>query len=197
MGFELQNEEGVKEPSSPLVNEISEMKERLVRIDSFIKQALALAAIESRRGDEIKRNFEAAVASLEDRLRGTEEALTAKGPDLKEAEESLTARIQELESRLEEKERLLEARDAEPAALEPEDAENRVAVLEAQLQEKESALKEMENSLAELEEGLLSQIHDLEKRFQAIGQKRVRQGKRKRGAPGGLSSSPEGSPTSE
>ena len=51
------------------IDEVAEMKDRIGRIESFIKQAATLTSIEARRAEEFKRKFEATVTQLENQVK--------------------------------------------------------------------------------------------------------------------------------
>ena len=188
MGSEFpQQAQGERRPH-PILDEVTGMKERLWRMESFIQQAAALAVTQAQRADEIKQSFEATVAALEAQLRERWSALDKDGSSLEGQDQELTSRIRDLESQLREKEQQLEIRNAElddlrakleetaALAMEPkqdreiqEGFETAVAALKAQLREKEEllnqkdiALKDMEESLTGLEESLVNQVRVLE-----------------------------------
>ena len=224
MNSELLEEKAERGPLHRVFNEVVEMKNQLARMESFISQAAALAAIEAGRIEEIERSFEVTVTALETQIREKDEALREKDSGLKELEENLTTRMHELENRLLEKEALLEVRETELnelrsknqeaealAAMETRRAEEikqnlqaTIAVLEVHLKEKEelvdqksSALKEMKDSLAGLQDNLITQIRELEKRFEMVTSEKIKQAKRKRGSLKYLQSATEGSQIKE
>ncbi len=86
---------------------------------------------------------------------------------IKQLEESLTAKIQELEDKFTEKADLtglLEQRTAEITNLRSE-AQTRVGMLEAQLREKEETLLTKESAISQLQENFTAKVQELEHRL--------------------------------
>jgi chromosome segregation ATPase len=196
-----------QQPLRRIFSEVAEMKDRLTQMGTFINQAAALAAAEASRVEEMQRNFEATVSTLEARLGEKEEALYQKDSELRELQENVTARICDLENRVREKEELLEVRGTELSELRLKNREAEalamkeasrveeikqsfeatVLVLEAQLKQKEEllnqkdfALKDMKESLTELEESLLARIRELGRRFEGLAPEKAKQTRRRR-----------------
>ncbi len=183
--------------SRPGLDEISELEERLARIDSLIQQATALAVQQAGRAGEIQAALEAAVAS-EVRLQENEGQVPQKAAGLGEPDQDIGKRIEELESQLREKQGLLGSQQAELdelrskleeasalAAAQAEQTEemqrgleatvaalkNGLAEKEESLRQKDLAMKHMEESLTGLEESLVNQIRILEDQLEAMVQK--------------------------
>lgn len=152
------------------VDEVAEMKDRISRIESFIKQAATLTSIEARRADEFKRKFEATVAQLENQIREKEELLQQKDSLVKGLEEDLNRRTHEFENQLRQKEesfgkqdaelKEIKAKNAELAAMAATEArrveemkksfEGTVAALEGRLSEKEGLVEKLGGKLKDL-----------------------------------------------
>lgn len=96
---------------------VAEMKEGIRQIESFMKEAAAMAASEMQRIDEITANLGETVARLEAGIREKEEMLGQREASLKELQERLSAQIRNLEDQIREKERLLAGRELEMADL--------------------------------------------------------------------------------
>jgi hypothetical protein len=92
-------------------NGFAEMKDLITQMESFIKEAEALATMEIRRIDEIKESLKASAARLAALFRQKDEILSTRERATKELEDSLAVRIRELEKQLQEKEALLLVRD--------------------------------------------------------------------------------------
>jgi len=153
-----------------LGNNLTELKETLLSnfegMEAVLLEAKSTASREAQQYEELRQMEEARVGMLE--------------VQLQEKEESLTAKIQELEHRLTEKEDLtglLEQRTAEITNLRSE-TQTRVGMLEVQLQEKEeslrmkesaikSAIKQLEESLRMKESAIKSAIKQLEESLTA------------------------------
>lgn len=166
MSSEPAKETEVKSDPKSLINEVTEMKDRIARMDSFIKQAAALAGMEIRRVEEIKNGFEATLAALDAQLKEKDETLAKKDASVKDAESGLGGKIRDLESQLKQKEELLQARDAElkNAGLKNEQAA-------AQLKEKEAVLQQKESELKDLETNLTAEMRELEGRVKKLLEK--------------------------
>lgn len=176
----------------------AQLKERLNRIESFVKQAAALAAGEARKAEETRQCLEAKAASLEALAEEKQAILEEKESAMRELEERLNSRIRDLESRLREKEQNLVQRETELNGLKTKDEETKnsadgkipqleeimanwelaMAALAAQLRSTESeltdrgaALKEMEENVAELERAISHQIDELGKKVDVLSQK--------------------------
>lgn len=141
---------------------VAEMKEGIRQMESFMKEAAAMAASEMRRIDEITGNLGETVARLEAGIRERDELLREKDSALQELEGKLTGRIREIESQLKEREELFQGRAGELKESRSGDQEARLADLEMQLGEKERMLGQKEASLKELEESWAVQIRHLE-----------------------------------
>lgn len=197
MALELSEERQGSNQPNVTGDMLMRLKERVIRIDSFVKRETAVVATEALRADEIRQGLEVEVSSLEAELEEKEAMLQEKDSTLKELEERLNSRIGDLESRLKEKTQLLEQRETELNDLRNsnEDANNSVtakipqleeimanwelamAALAAQFRHTESdlmhkglALKEIEENVAEMEQAVSDQIHELEKKIEALSQ---------------------------
>ncbi len=140
-----------------LGNNLTELKETLLSnfegMEAVLLEAMSTASREAQQYEELRQMDEAKVGMLE--------------VQLQDKEESLTAKMQELEHRLTEKEDLtglLEQRTAEITNLRSE-TQVRVGMLEAQLQEKGESLRTKESANRQLEESLTAKIQELEHRF--------------------------------
>ena len=103
-----------------LGNNLTELKKPLLtnieRMDALLLRAKSTASREAQQYEELRQMEEARVGMLEAQLQEKEESLRTKESANRQLEESLTAKIQELEHRLTEKEDLtglLEQRTAE------------------------------------------------------------------------------------
>ena len=178
------------------LDEISELQERLVRIDSLIQQAAELAVQQAGRAGEIQAALEAATSEVQLQEGEVQAPRKASGPG--ELEQGAAKGIEELESQLREKQELVESHDAELnelrskfeeasalAAAQAEQTEEMqrgleatVAALKNELAEKEEslrqkgiAMKDMEESLTGLEESVVNQIRILEDRLAEMVEK--------------------------
>lgn len=106
---------GLSNGAAP-ANGFSEIKDVINQMESFIKEAEALAAMEIRRMDEIKESLKTTVARLSALFRENEEIRLTREKAAKELEETFSARIRDLERQVKEKETLLEARGEPPGA---------------------------------------------------------------------------------
>ncbi len=115
----------------------------------------------------LRSETEAKVGLLEGQLQEKEEDLRSKESAIKQLEESLTSKIQELEHLVTEKEghpRPSEKHDSEFMILRSQ-MEAKVDLLEVQLQEKEEDLRSKESAIRQLEESFTSKIQELEHRL--------------------------------
>lgn len=163
MGSEAPKERQASDDPKLILNEVNEMKDRVTRIESFIKQAAALAAIETRRVDDIRQGLETTLATFEAQLKEKDESLLKKESDLKEKEATLTAKVSDLEGRLAEREKLLQTQDAELKDLKPKYEQSR-----AQLKEKEDLVQKKDTELKELEKTLTAEMRELEERVNKL-----------------------------
>ncbi len=156
--------EGNGDHQPPFVMELTEMKERINRTDSFIRQAGALISVEARRVEEIRQSLMATVASLADRLGEKEEALRRKDAAFKDLEESIVGKVGRLESLLEEKEQSLKATEGAVRQLEDGNhgLEARIMALKSQLEEKGESLERKDAALKELEQDFYRKVSVLE-----------------------------------
>lgn len=113
MASELPKDKQVNGQRQLTLNQVTKMKDRLTRIESFVKQAATLMAIETKRVEEFKQSFQATVAALEAQLKEKEEIIQRTEFTLKDLEENLSSKTHALENQLEEREKLLEIREAE------------------------------------------------------------------------------------
>ena len=178
------------------LDEISELQERLARIDSLIQQATELAVQQAGRAGEIQAALEAATSEVQLQEGEVQVPRKASGPG--ELEQGAAKGIEELESQLREKQELVESHNAELnelrskfeeasalAAAQAEQTvelqqrlEGEVAALKSELAEKEEtlrqkdlAMKHTEESLTGLEESLVNQIRILEDQLEQMVQK--------------------------
>ena len=156
-----------------MLGEVADIKENLVerlnRMESIVKETVALAVIEAQQGQEIKESLEAERAALETRVSETEEILQSRDATVKELEEDLTAKGNDLEKLVREKVKLLEIRDAVLQDLKSTTgalnvlAENLVSIKEEDVITLEESEEEGEdNGARELRE---REAKDLEKRL--------------------------------
>ena len=182
--------------SRPGLDEISELQERLARIDSLIQQATELVVQQAGRAGEIQAALEAATSEVQ--LQEGEVQVPRKESGPGELDQNMAERIQELESQLREKQELVDGHNAELnelrskleeasalAAAQAEQTEevqrgleatvaalkNELAEKEASLRQKDLAMKHTEESLTGLEESLVNQIRILEDQLEALVQK--------------------------
>lgn len=98
------------------VNGIAEVEDLLNQLESFIKEAEALATMEIRRMEQMKEALKAGLvrvgAQFKDQFKEEEELLRSKNAALREMEQSFTAKIHDLENKLREKETHLTAHEA-------------------------------------------------------------------------------------
>ena len=153
------------------IDEVAEMKDRIGRIESFIKQAATLTSIEARRAEEFHQKFEATVTQLENQIKEKQELLRQKDSLLKNLEEDLNRRTREFENQLRQKEEAfgkqdtelkdIKAKNAELAAMAATEArrfeemknsfEETVTALEERLREKEGLVEKLGGELKEFE----------------------------------------------
>ncbi len=115
-----------------------------------LKEALTLRSDSEARGDV-----------LEAQLQEMEASLPTKEIAIRQQQESLTARIQELEQQKEDLSGLLDKHNVEFITLRS-DSETRGGKLEAQLQDREESLRSKESARKQLEENLTSKIQEVE-----------------------------------
>lgn len=199
-----EQDQGLVSQIRELENRVREKGELLEIREAELKdlrskgKAEYLAATKAVRLEEIKGNFEAAVAALVGQLREKDDKFHQKDSAFKELEESLTGQIRDLENRLREKEEPLVTRDAEiedlrskvddAAALAAAEAgrvqeiernfaatlaalKTQLGVKEELLSQKDIAMKDMEEGLTGLEESLVNQIRILEDQLEEMVQK--------------------------
>lgn len=133
---------------------VAEMKEGIRQIESFMKEAAAIAASEMHRIDEIAANLGETVARLEAEIREKEEMLGQREASLKELQERLSAQIRNLEDQMREKERLLAGRELEMA-----DLRSKLEGLEASYKGSVPLTEENVVLLEEVEPGLGDGLH--------------------------------------
>lgn len=131
-------------------NGLTEMKDVITQMESFIKEAEALAAMEIRRIEEIKESLKTTVTRLAAQFKEKEEVLRARDKVARELEENFSAKVRDLEKRLTEKEALLESHKAALAEAEAKSAPSGSGSKAGIPQYSESS-----PSIRELEEGLL------------------------------------------
>ncbi len=136
---------------------VAEMKEGIRQMESFMKEAAAMAASEMRRIDEITANLGETVARLEAGIREKEEMLGQKEASLKELQERLSAQIRNLEDQIREKERLLAGRELEMA-----DLRSKLEELEASYKGSVPLTEENVVLLEEVEPGVGDGLHPME-----------------------------------
>ena len=95
-----------------LKTEMDGFGEQMARMEAVTKQAESAAASEARRAEQMKESLRAEIASVQAQP-GEKEEFHARETGLREAEESLAAKLKELENQVKEQEGLLEARDTE------------------------------------------------------------------------------------
>lgn len=187
------------------VDELDEMKERITRSESLVRQAGALISIESQRFEEIRQGLRTAMDALKAGLaekegviqrknsviQELEENLNAKigeSANLAEEKESLTSRVSELKNLIGEKEGNLEVANRRIDELEAcrRDTEVKMISLEAQMKEREDEVQRKEFALEDLERGLFTKINDLDNQLRekeglleaAVGEvRRLQEGK--------------------
>ena len=134
------------------------------RMEALLLEARSTASREAQQYEELRQMEEAKDGMMEVQLLEKEENLRSKESAIRHLEESLTAKIQELEHQLTEKENLtglLVQRTAEIGNLRSE-TEARDVMLEAQLLEKEENLRMKESANSQLEESLTAKIQEME-----------------------------------
>ena len=151
-----------------LGNNLTGLKKTLLsnfeRMEALLLEARSTASREAQQYEELRQMEEAKDGMMEVQLLEKEENLRSKESAIRHLEESLTAKIQELEHQLTEKENLtglLEQRTAEIGNLRSE-TEARAVMLEAQLLEKEENLRMKESANSQLEESLTAKIQEME-----------------------------------
>lgn len=172
MATELSLAQKDNDNSRLTVDEVAEMKDRISRIESFIKQAATLASIEARRAEEFKQKFEATVAQLENQVREKEELLQQKDSLLKNLDEELDRRTHEFENQLRQKEESFGKQDAELKDIKAKNAEL-AAMAATEARRVEEMKKSFEETVAALErrlsekEGLVERLGGELKDFKA------------------------------
>ena len=147
------------------IDEVAEMKDRIGRIESFIKQAATLTSIEVRRAEEFKRKFEATVTQLENQVKEKEELLQQKDSLVKGLEEDLNRKTHEFENQLRQKEGSFGKQDAELKEIKAKNAEL-AAMAAGEARRIEEMKKSFEETVAALE-GRLSEKEGLVERLGA------------------------------
>ena len=147
------------------IDEVAEMKDRIGRIESFIKQAATLTSIEARRAEEFKRKFEATVTQLENQVKEKEELLQQKDSLVKGLEEDLNRKTHEFENQLRQKEESFGKQDAELKEIKAKNAEL-AAMAAGEARRIEEMKKSFEETVAALE-GRLSEKEGLVERLGA------------------------------
>ncbi len=154
-----------------LGNNLTGLKETLLsnfeRMEALLLEAKSTASREAQQYEELRQMVETRVGMMEVQLQEKEESLRMKESADRQLEESLTAKIQELEHRLTEKEDLtglLEQRTAEITNLRFE-TQTRVGMMEVQLQGKEESLRTKESAISQLHENFTAKIQELEHRL--------------------------------
>jgi len=158
-----------KETEGEVATRVSEMKEGISQMESFMKEAAALAAAEVQRIGEIRENLEETLACLKAELREKEEMLQQRNAALEDLEKGFMARAQDMEILIQRRDDLLEKRETEFREASSKQKE-RAAVLEAQLGEKEELLSQKDSAYRELQEGLGARISDLEGEIRRRGE---------------------------
>ncbi|OGQ50024.1 MAG: hypothetical protein A2W66_06925 [Deltaproteobacteria bacterium RIFCSPLOWO2_02_56_12] len=158
-----------KETEGEVATRVSEMKEGISQMESFMKEAAALAAAEVQRIGEIRENLEETLACLKAELREKEEMLQQRNAALEDLEKGFMARAQDMEILIQRRDDLLEKRETEFREASNKQ-KKRAAVLEAQLGEKEELLSQKDSAYRELQEGLGARISDLEGEIRRKGE---------------------------
>ncbi|OGQ72894.1 MAG: hypothetical protein A2W73_07000 [Deltaproteobacteria bacterium RIFCSPLOWO2_12_55_13] len=158
-----------KETEGEVATRVSEMKEGISQMESFMKEAAALAAAEVQRIGEIRENLEETLACLKAELREKEEMLQQRNAALEDLEKGFMARAQDMEILIQRRDDLLEKRETEFREASSKQKEQ-TAVLEAQLGEKEELLSQKDSAYRELQEGLGARISDLEGEIRRKGE---------------------------
>ncbi len=78
-------------------NGVAEIKELITQMESFIKEADALASMQTRRVETIKETLKAVANRIGAQLKEKDEAIRSKESRLKEMEETFAARIRQME----------------------------------------------------------------------------------------------------
>ena len=158
-----------KETEGEVATRVSEMKEGISQMESFMKEAAALAAAEVQRIGEIRENLEETLACLKAELREKEEMLQQRNAALEDLEKGFMARAQDMEILIQRRDDLLEKRETEFREASSKQKEQ-TAVLEAQLGEKEELLSQKDSAYRESQEGLSTRISDLEGEIRRRGE---------------------------
>ena len=158
-----------KETEGEVATRVSEMKEGISQMESFMKEAAALAAAEVQRIGEIRENLEETLACLKAELREKEEMLQQRNAALEDLEKGFMARAQDMEILIQRRDDLLEKRETEFREASSKQKEQ-TAVLEAQLGEKEELLSQKDSAYRESQEGLSARISDLEGEIRRRGE---------------------------
>ena len=158
-----------KETEGEVATRVSEMKEGISQMESFMKEAAALAAAEVQRIGEIRENLEETLACLKAELREKEEMLQQRNAALEDLEKGFMARAQDMEILIQRRDDLLEKRETEFREASSKQ-KKRAAVLEAQLGEKEELLSQKDSAYRESQEGLGARISDLEGEIRRKGE---------------------------
>ena len=158
-----------KETEGEVATRVSEMKEGISQMESFMKEAAALAAAEVQRIGEIRENLEETLACLKAELREKEEMLQQRNAALEDLEKGFIARAQDMEILIQRRDDLLEKRETEFREASNKQ-KKQTAVLEAQLGEKEELLGQKDSAYRESQEGLSARISDLEGEIRRKGE---------------------------
>lgn len=173
--FEMPDTEGPKAGNGAYrpgpIAELSELRERIFRIESFIKEeATSIAeagswiSVEVQRVDEIKLSFAATVETLEKQLGEKDEDVRHREAALAAQEEDFNAKVRELTDQIADKEERLIGVNAEIQGLHEirQGLEATVEKMGAQVREKDELLHNQESHLKELTENMTERIRGLE-----------------------------------
>ncbi len=153
-------ESAIKQLGENLTSKIQELEHRLAekeKISSLLEKHNSEITI-------LRAETEAKVGLLEGQLQEKEEDLRSKESAVRQLEESLTSKNQEMEHLVKEKKghpELLEKHDSEITNLRAE-TEAKVGLLEGQLQEKEEDLWSKESAIKQLEESFTAKSQEME-----------------------------------
>jgi chromosome segregation ATPase len=153
--MEFSKEGDSNRSNGSLSNNLTEFKEAfksgIKRMEAFLQEVESTVSTEAQQYEELRQRAEVKVGLLEGQLHEKEEDLRSKESAIKQLEENLTSKIQEVEHRLTEKEKLsslLEKHNSEIMILRSQ-IEAKVDLLEGQLQEKE---EDLTSKIQELEQ---------------------------------------------
>jgi chromosome segregation ATPase len=145
---------GTKENNAPMLNDAVEELEKFVayrtgRLKAAVRESTALLASEAQHAEQVIDGLKTNIATLESRLRQSEDTSRGKEVARQKSEEQLTAKIEALEAKLRETEKIVRDKAAIIQGLE-QNANTKIQDLENQLRNKEKLLTSRSREVIDL-----------------------------------------------